>query len=275
MLPDPSPAQRWKAEVMRCPKILLMLCIEPCFCDLAVEIFCLPVLIQRIPTWVWTSHLRIHRTNHAETKQLRRRTSTSQTNESAANKRVPLHYHATRYLTIARLVPIVTRSATSPPQITIYCRPTWRTSDVSADAEFPSTILWQLDHLRPPEHTQDQQASLWWWFCGEQRQIMIRRPSTHGENRRSLVLRFMCQSSQTADDFVHFVHFWSPKHSPESTTKPVLHVQSKSLRHRCKSTAGKDAGECAPGWDFQPRKLQKVAAEYYTINSNAFDWGSY
>ena len=50
--------------------------------------FCRPVLIQRIPTWVWTSHLRIHRTNDAETKQttssqpnkLRRRTSTSQTN---------------------------------------------------------------------------------------------------------------------------------------------------------------------------------------------------
>ena len=135
--------------------------------------------------------------------------------------------------------------------------------------------LTTCDHLRPPEHTQDQQASLWWWFCGEQRQIMIRRPSTHGENRRSLVLRFMCQSSQTADDFVHFVHFWSPKHSPESTTKSVLHVQSKSLRHRCKSTAGKDADEGAPGWSFQPRKLQNFAAEYYTINGNTFDWKSY
>ena len=245
-----------------------MLCIEPCFCDLAVEILGMNI------TSPDPSHQRRWNQTSSQPNELRRRTSTSQTNESAANKRVPLHYHATRYLTIARLVPIVTRSATSPPQITIYCRPTWR-SVVSADAEFPSTILWQLDHLRPPEHTQDQQASLWWWFCGEQRQIMIRRPSTHGENRRSLVLRFMCQSSQTADDFVHFVHFWSPKHSPESTTKSVLHVQSKSLRHRCKSTADRDAGECAPGWDFQPRKLQKVAAEYYTINSNAFDWGSY
>ena len=64
----------------------------------------------------------------------------------------PLQSSLTQHLPDKSVCQVLARSATSLPQTTIYCHPTWLTSYVSADAKFPSTISWQLDPWWPTKH---------------------------------------------------------------------------------------------------------------------------